>query len=436
MLTASLLLIGSALTGSLHAGEFHLAATKGDIPALESILKSNPEALNAPDGNGMAALRLATYSNQIETVRFLLNRGADPDVQDDMGNTPLHWACSFGHEAITALLIDHKADLSAENASGMTPLHNAASRGRIKLAELLIAKGADVNAPEVRGWSPLDYARAAKQKEMVDWLSSHGGRSLKGTVSIADARLATEKRAAAKFKSNPALVNKIEGKGVTPLLSAVQLNRTDVSKSLIELGADINAKDKDGWSALHFAAWNGNIDIAKVLLSKGLNPDDRTKDLATPLMRPTSKEMAELLISSGADVNAQTSRGVAPLHMAVSLENLAVAEVLIKHGAGVNSPNSEGDSPLHYISAHRGTAVATLLLDNGAAINAKSKGGQTPLHKAVSNVRPELVQLLLSRGADGSIKNNSGDTPLDLATRYNHNGSYRKVIRMLKRSGK
>lgn len=98
----------------------------------------------------------------------------------------------------------------------------------------------------------------------------------------------------------------------------------------------VNEKDKHGLTPLHLAAWEGHKDVAELLISKGANVNAKCKDGSTPLHFAAMfghKDIAALLISKGADVNIEDTFGYTPLHLAIEADSKDVAELLRAHGA-------------------------------------------------------------------------------------------------------
>lgn len=119
----------------------------------------------------------AVRKDRIDEVRAFLLKGGDVNSRDVFGdNSGLHWAARLGLAEMARLLIDNGADLNIRNDEGFTPLHWAAGEGQKELVVILIVHGADVNARNKRGWTPLRWAEAQSQKEMVRILVAAGGR--------------------------------------------------------------------------------------------------------------------------------------------------------------------------------------------------------------------------------------------------------------------
>ncbi len=111
-----------------------------------------------------------------ENVKALLAQGADVNVKDNEGRTPLHQTARYRNKELAELLLSHGANVNAKDNSGDTPLHAAASYpGHTELVELLLAHGADVNAKGKNGETPLHSAEMMGNANMADLLRQHGG---------------------------------------------------------------------------------------------------------------------------------------------------------------------------------------------------------------------------------------------------------------------
>lgn len=136
----------------------------------------------------------------------------------------------------------------------------------------------------------------------------------------------------------------------------------------------------------------------------------------TPLHRVLNKEVAQVLLTAGADVDAKDDRGLTPLDWAIQTGRNDVSELLVAHKANVKATDNRGWTPLHYAvisTGHKGKLqLVALLLAKGADVDARDSHGLTPLQWTGA---PELAELLLKNGADINAKNNNGVSALHLA---------------------
>jgi ankyrin repeat protein len=172
-----------------------------------------------------------------------------------------------------------------------TPLHSAAVRRNEKIVELLISAGADIEAETVTGKARALHLASAREKQldMAALLIRHGAR-----------------------------LDAYDGEGRTPLIVAVSSDNIEIVRLLLAVGAD--PQGLDGLyheSPLHWAAMDGKVEMAKLLLSKGAN----------------------INIKAG-------PHGDTPLHYAAMVGRLEMVELLVKHGAAVNKRNDKGQTPL------------------------------------------------------------------------------------------
>jgi ankyrin repeat protein len=212
-------------------------------------------------------------------------------------------------------------------------------------------------------------------------------------------------------------------------------------KAAIENGANVNAKDKDGYTALMAAARHlKGAEVVSMLLDRGADVNAKDEDDVTALIYAVidtllDTEVISMLIERGADVNATYTDGrtvlmfVAPSYHVRHSEK--VASMLIERGVDVNAVNNDGETAL-MMAVQRGRyseKVISMLLERGADVNAKTKyGGYTVLMYAVSSFSTETVPLLIEHGADVNAVNNNGETALMIASGSQYNAETVSVL--------
>ena len=221
------------------------------------------------------------------------------------------------------------------------------------------------------------------------------------------------------------------GRKEAKLLGDVNHGDIEAVKEFLDQGGNVNLQDEPGMTPLHHALnrdWKGkNFEMVKLLIDRGANAKAIDDTHHTPLHLASNKETAELLIDSGADVNAKTQRtGETPLYAAARNAAqgasksydiyLALAKVLIDKGADPNvklksgsmiednEPHraKAGETALHAVSRSfsqkHASEVCELLLAYGAKVNEPNAKGQTPLDEALANERNETAETLRKYG--------------------------------------
>lgn len=230
--------------------------------------------------------------------------------------------------------------------------------------------------------------------------------------------------------------------GWTPLHHAVVFNRENVVEYLVSVGANIYSKDVEGGEMpLNFAVRHDYADIADILISKGADYMGRGEHTLPPLHLAAimgSVKSAKLIISLGAEVNREfklslckpdakdtkngengeiladlpIQRGLIPLHLAIHGLHEEMVDLLIANGADVNARDSDYDTPLIKAAQGGSEAIIMALVKAGADVNAADMSGKTPLHHLMMSGDMETVTLLINSGANVNAADNSGLTPV------------------------
>jgi len=294
---------------------------------------------------GVSFLQIAAIYGHLETVRNLLQGGANPDQPLDEGRTALFAAAQYNHVAIARLLIDSGADINRA-VDNITPLLVAAFAGSADVLAVLIEKGAAVDpVTNDRVATPLGSACQAGKTECARLLLRAGGdpNALQGgnwTIlhNMLQNVLPAVPEIVELLLDHGADVNSRIPSGATPLIIAAQEGDVGIIQTLLRRGAEVDAETEDGRTALFQAALNQHPDAVEVLCEAGGNVchvlGTGKTILQTALMSSSpSYDLVHKLISRGVDVNASDSRERTPLALATAGEQYEIAELLLENGA-------------------------------------------------------------------------------------------------------
>ena len=313
----------------------------------------------------ISSLHVAIQRRAPNLARFLLQKGANPNLRDDNGDTPLYVAVENETKEMVKLLLNWGADTERVDILGETPVQIASSRGENEsILLLLIEEGANIETSDFAGRTPLGNAIDSDLPSSAQILIRHGA-DINATLNASNDRR-------------------------TLLCQAVRQRKEWAVQLLLEKGANPHKVDDFGRQALHYAIEAGQESMVRVLIDHG--------GIQHVIAGPTGKTTL--------------------LHLAVCRENLTIIEMILKAGADINEQDWLGNTPLHesmYKSPANLAQIVRLLLKFGAQVNMENKITDTPLHLVACYGRSEVVQILLDAGADPHLVDMSGETAMDIA---------------------
>ena len=212
-------------------------------------------------------------------------------------------------------------------------------------------------------------------------------------------------------------------------IDAIKAGEFDRVKAMVSAEPTlIDARGRTGESAILTAVYHRQKEIVNLLVARGA-----TLTLFEACAAGEFDRAERALDTDSSAVNAFSSDGWTPLHLASFFGHLKVAELLLAHNADVlaRSRNSTGNTPLHAALAGNHKLVAGLLIGRGADVNATDTAGWRPLHLASANNNLDAMKQLIAQGADVHAPNGEGLTSLTLAQEKNH----REAAAFLRRHG-
>ncbi|MEX2142876.1 MAG: ankyrin repeat domain-containing protein [Pirellulales bacterium] len=223
-------------------------------------------------------------------------------------------------------------------------------------------------------------------------------------------------------------VDQVQVDGMTALLWAAYHDDLEMARLLLTAGADVKAANRYGVTPLSLACTHGNAALVELLLEAGADPNTTLRGGETALMtaaRTGVLDAVKALLSRGADVNAKERQEQTALMWAAAEGHADVVQALVDAGADFRRPLRSGFTPLLFAVREGRTEVVKLLLKAGADVNERQPKGRrvgkglhrrtSPLVLAVENGHLELAKVLLEAGADPNDQR-SGFTPLHIIT--------------------
>jgi ankyrin repeat protein len=338
--------LGAQAPPDANTADAWYQAVRGTGQGLDELLTRNPGAVNLRDRRGgVTPLMYAAALGSLDTMRRLLDNGAEVNARSAAGATALMWAAA--DPAKVKLLVDRGADVKAASESGRTALLLAAMSDRsAETVRLLLERGADAKV--------LDRDQ---------------------TSTVFAAAYGNDAAALQQLLKAGAPVNHANVAGNTPLMNAASNGNDEAVKLLLAAGANVNAQSGPPGAQVK----NGTIDLGRF----------------TPLILASAygpARVVKTLLDAGADVNAREARGMTPLMYAAATDHgdIEIARMLVARGADLSVKSNAGETALDWANKMGATPLAALLRKAGAPTAAGSARAVAPA--APTEIRPAVAR--------------------------------------------
>ena len=346
----------------------HLAADKTCTELVKALLAAPGADVDAACEAGVTLLQKAAFLGNVDIMQAALLKGANVDLANKKGSTALMLAVSQGHVEIAKALLEAGASTDAVHSDGTTALANASIGGHTAIVRMLLEAGADAGATDGHGKTACHLAVENARIETVEALLGFPG------VQAEEDEEADE----AGDSAVPALrcwVNVPDATGTTLLMCAVKHGLTDIVQLLLAdtIAADPNASDAECKTALHWATEASDVGSARALLAAGADKNAKDSGGNTALLvaarnASVSVELVTVLLQAGSNANAVNGEEDTALLLAVRQcrWSTAVVEALLTGGADAGAKGKDGRTA-HKIARRAGNlALARMLLDYSA----------------------------------------------------------------------
>ncbi|XP_049943601.1 poly [ADP-ribose] polymerase tankyrase-1-like [Schistocerca serialis cubense] len=411
---ADLLDVSSGAVVTLVAGETRLVAHRAVLAARSPVLaaifahdapKASGGQVSVADVEGPALRHLVAYCY---TLRAPQLRGTAHQL--------LAAADKFGLPALKSACEQQvAAQLSAETAAAAAVVAVRHGTDSHRQAVVAFVKAHLLHVVATRGWAEALRSHPEDLLEVIRLLSRPSNET--DTPATGDSRATADGTSSEQSCTPVAAAPPVEACPTPPpgdaevsrmrrlsgrekgrrLLEAAQQSRMSEMRALLAAGADVGATDGDGWTALHWAARNGQAEMAKCLLAAGADVEARGQWEWTALFwaaRQGQVEAAKALLSAGADLEARDIWQNTPLFLAAMTGHTAAVRFLVASCADPNATEENATTPLHWAAYNGHADAAAALLEAGADKGARNRFGRTPQDEARKWNDRQLINML------------------------------------------
>uniref|UniRef100_A0A8C2B9H5 Ankyrin 1, erythrocytic b n=1 Tax=Cyprinus carpio TaxID=7962 RepID=A0A8C2B9H5_CYPCA len=305
-----------------HLTPLHVAAHCGHHRMAKVLLdkgaKANARALVSASVNGFTPLHIACKKNHMRSMDLLLKHSASLEAVTEDDQTPLHCAARMGHKELVKLLLEHKANPDSATTAGHTPLHIAAREGHAQTTRILLDGNAQQTKMTKVFFSSLTFTKPLLKMLLIN----HTLASVAKSIGVLCGRSLTT--AVQEKQSLLGLFHFCQN-GYTALHIAAKQNQLEVASSLLQYGANANSESLQGITPLHLASQEGQPDMVALLISKQANVNLGNKVMQS-LMSVCISAISFSLIFL-------LQLGYTPLHQAAQQGHTDIVTLLLKHGA-------------------------------------------------------------------------------------------------------
>ncbi|KAK5642668.1 hypothetical protein RI129_008835 [Pyrocoelia pectoralis] len=435
------------------------AAESGNLETFQRLYFADPSRLVIRDPRGRTAAHQAAFKNRTNILQFITAHGGDLNMQDNLGNTPLHVAVEA--EALDAVdyLLQLEVNTSILNEKKQAVIHLVTELNKVGVLEIMMSRHKDkidIQQGGEHGRTALHLAAIYDHDECARILTQFGACPRQpcnnGYYPIHEAAKNASSKTLEVFLqwgesngcSREEMISFYDAEGNVPLHSAVHGGDLKAVELCIKSGAKISMQQHDLSTPVHLACSQGATEIVKVMFK--LQPDEKFQCLQscdvqkmTPLHCAAMfdhPDIVEYLIGEGAEINAADKEKRSPLLLAASRGGWKTVHTLIRLGADINVKDINRRNVLHLVVMNGGRLEQFANEVNKSKcqsnllqlLNEKDNTGCSPLHYASREGHIRSLENLIRLGAVINLKNNNNESPLHFAARYGRYNTLKQLL--------
>ena len=412
-------------------------------------------SVDSRNARGRTPLMNAALNGNVQVVKSVIKRGADPSLMDNRGWNTLHCAAQGGDTDIISLIHTHLPNIESKTGDGLTPLMVAAITGKFHAVKWFLAKGATVTYENNGGWNTLHYAAQGGDTDVISLIHTHlpniESKTVEGYTPLMVAASTSKLHAVKWFLEKGATVTSVDcdgwnilhgaaqggdtniislihshlpniesktGEGYTPLMVAALCGKLYAVKWFLEKGATVTCEDNRGWNTLHHAAQGGDTDVISLIHTHLPNIESKTWEGDTPLMVAASTgklHAVKWFLKKGATAACEDNRGWSTLHHAAQGGDTDVISLIHTHLPNIESKTGDGLTPLMVAAITGKFHAVKWFLAKGATVTYENNGGWNTLHYAAQGGDTDVISLIHTHLPNIESKTGEGHTPLMVA---------------------